>query len=336
MSLWIKYTADDNGLRPGVGEPWPAAAGVWWNSPDIVAIASGGIETQRLRANRKYGVRVRVTNDAAQAAVNVQVWACKLSPNPLVVIRSWDLTGTVPKGTIATPAVAAFDTPPGQEWTAPAQEADAHVCLMANCWVQAAHELVGPPLDVPHIARHGQNNLAYAIFPPWVDAVGPFPLLIAWRGLPRKRSAFSLLELRELPARDVLSQYHAIVRTPWVRRLAAWQHGDDRRASEQQQFLPVEFERVSLRQVHVKVGDDVARPGRPIAVHAEPDEDLRVELAGEAPACAHPGWQAYDVIQRDPDDGEITGGVRVVVLMLPKEIIDADETRTNEPSSRLG
>ena len=41
----------------------------------------------------------------------------------------------------------------------------------------------------------------------------------------------------------------------------------------------------------------------------------------EVPPAKGPGWQAFDVVQREPKDGAIVGGARLTVLVLPAEVI---------------
>lgn len=301
--LYIRFSASDDGERdipPGT---------VWWLSPAIEII--NGFDSSTAQADDlDQAIRVKVGNQGANTRtdVTVQVYAADWgTANPW--LQSLGGTAGVAGGPFTVVGNADIG-PPDTEgvidigWTPAASElgglSEKHVCLFANAHRpgDGAPQSDPPSFSIPTNQHHAQRNIKLR---PAASGGGMF-------------FGFHAANLAERGARFVLEI--APVKT---RRLAPF---------ETRHLRSADWLTAAQKELGGERLGPVPAPERPALVlggkrggsklEVELDGGQQVPLAidaGKAPK--EPGIQRFDIVQRAARTGDVVGGARLLVAVLP-------------------
>jgi hypothetical protein len=352
--LFIRYSEADTGSRI-VGQGLPDGT-VWWVSPDV-RLCRNGVATDRAIINQQHQIRVFVRNSANVPVANarVEVWPCQFGtmPEPIGSFppQAFDRTAcwlvggaaspepctkrddapddpcTMPAAG-AAPSVAFFET----NWT-PLQsdiddltgktgETEAHLCLIANCYgaspdqggplTKMASGLVGH--DVIHNSHHGQRNITVATTGPGLTN------LRLWAGNRERRVEEFVFEVRTLRERPGPLERFDLAGNEWFRRLSGVQSFSARLLDRLQPVL--ERSPIELPGRRPKIEIDVDGTSRPkIRVPIPRGKHVPLDVRLDLRPVGRPTVRRIDTIQRRVD-GTVVGGARIVVLQLPRALLD--------------
>jgi hypothetical protein len=328
LALYIKFREEDLGARPPAGSPWPYPEG-WHLSPSLQPMR-GGSPVAAIVAGLDYGVRAIVHNNGngAVPGTQVQVWAHRFATvaTPAAVLKTFTLT-RCPGSPCTVPAAAAAMAPAQvvftstDTWTAPADEA--HVCLFANCFAPTDGVSVADPaaLDVQHVPRHAQRNLAYVRFPAILGKLQELRLVL-WTGNPDPDGdgEFELV-VRKAPRRLPVGELLQVLTAPGIQRLARLED-DGAPAPPDLLRLPRDFRPTPLRGLRLEVDGRVGSLGKPVPLNLDRGAGRPVNLELAFGRTRRPGWQAIDVEQRSVREGRLLGAARIVAVGLPRRVFD--------------
>ena len=195
---------------------------------------------------------------------------------------------------------------------------------LRNRGQSSGHELAqlpsGPPdFDIDHHEWQAQHNLAY-VAQRWGLAQPP-GIVVLGANVDRQARREYVFEVVDVGGRLSAAAHQRLLATRWVQTLAAHQAEGKLRGGATR-LMPTRFAPIVTGGVRIDADGRVGKPERALRVAIEPGKPIPIELSYELPRKEVPGWRAFDIVQREAKTRRPIGGARVVVLVLPPEVID--------------
>jgi hypothetical protein len=304
--LYIRYSATDHGERdipPGTQ---------YWLSPAI-EIDGSGLGSTVIAAGKNQTVKVHVGNQGSNSHddVNVQVYATNWG-----TVNPWLQSLGGPVGTPAGPFTV-LGSAQGEAiveigWHPSTTELDGqtekHVCLFANVYRTGDGAPQSNPPDFGDIVtnqHHAQCNMTLKAVP-----LGSHIGSIVHAGnILGEREEF-LLEVRETAGTrlDALDKRH-LAAAPWL----------ERAQKKVGTTLPLHTKAGALG-LELK-GKPVKAPRPELRLTLDPGQQVPLVLTAKPSNPKQPGLHRFTILQRRAKTGELVGGARLLVAVLPKQLI---------------